>query len=78
MPVIFAFCVVIFSHKSPDIYTESGRFIAANHAVLVAPVLELFSNEYESKELRLNRKTRLSSRGRASGFIGEYERKKCR
>jgi arginine decarboxylase len=39
--------------NEPDIYTESGRFIAASHAVLVAPVLELFSNEYESKELRL-------------------------
>jgi len=39
--------------NEPDIYTESGRFIAANHAVLIAPVLELFSNEYESKELRL-------------------------
>jgi arginine decarboxylase len=39
--------------NEPDIYTESGRFIAANHAVLVAPVLELFSNEYESKEMRL-------------------------
>ncbi len=36
-----------------DIFTESGRFISAHHAVLVAPVLELFSNEYESKELRL-------------------------
>lgn len=39
--------------EEPDIYTESGRFIAASHAVLIAPVLELFSNEYASKELRL-------------------------
>ena len=30
----------------PDIFTESGRFIAASHSVLVAPVLELFSQEY--------------------------------
>jgi len=39
--------------KEPDIYTESGRYIAANHAVLVAPVLELFSQEYNEKSLRL-------------------------
>jgi arginine decarboxylase len=37
----------------PDIYTESGRFIAANHAVLIAPVLELFSQEYHERSLRL-------------------------
>ena len=39
--------------QEPDIYTESGRFIAANHAVLVAPVLELFSQEYHERSLRL-------------------------
>ncbi len=39
--------------KEPDIYTESGRFIAASHAVLIAPVLELFSEEYSPKSLRL-------------------------
>ena len=33
----------------PDIFTESGRYIAASHAVLVAPVLELFSQEYMKK-----------------------------
>ncbi|PAF44638.1 arginine decarboxylase [Helicobacter sp. 11S02629-2] len=37
----------------PDIFIESGRFIAANHAVLVAPVLELFSHEYDEKALDL-------------------------
>ncbi len=37
----------------PDIYTESGRFIAASHAVLIAPVLELFSQEYSESGLRL-------------------------
>ncbi len=37
----------------PDIYTESGRYIAASHAVLIAPVLELFSQEYHEKGLRL-------------------------
>ena len=37
----------------PDIFTESGRYIAASHAVLIAPVLELFSQEYHKKALRL-------------------------
>ncbi|MGC9351141.1 MAG: biosynthetic arginine decarboxylase [Sulfurovum sp.] len=37
----------------PDIFTESGRYIAASHSVLVAPVLELFSQEYHEKCLRL-------------------------
>ncbi|MRJ03106.1 MAG: biosynthetic arginine decarboxylase [Epsilonproteobacteria bacterium] len=39
--------------QEPHIYTESGRFIAASHAVLVTPVLELFSQEYTEKGLRL-------------------------
>ena len=39
--------------KEPDIFTESGRFIAASHAVLIAPVLELFSQDYHEKSLRL-------------------------
>ncbi len=37
----------------PDIFTESGRYIAASHSVLIAPVLELFSQEYHQKSLRL-------------------------
>ena len=37
----------------PDIFTESGRYIAASHSVLIAPVLELFSQEYHEKGLRL-------------------------
>ncbi|WP_304366327.1 biosynthetic arginine decarboxylase, partial [uncultured Helicobacter sp.] len=41
------------NEPEPDIFIESGRFIAANHAVLVAPVLELFSQEYDEKALRL-------------------------
>jgi len=41
--------------KEPDIYTESGRFIAAHHTILVAPVLELFSQEYNEKSLRLKK-----------------------
>jgi arginine decarboxylase len=39
--------------EEPDIFTESGRFVAASHAVLVAPVLELFSQEYHERSLRL-------------------------
>jgi arginine decarboxylase len=39
--------------SEPDIFTESGRFIAASHAVLIAPVLELFSQEYNEKALHL-------------------------
>ncbi len=37
----------------PDIYTESGRYIVASHAILITPVLELFSHEYHKRELRL-------------------------
>jgi len=44
------------SIKEPDIFTESGRFIASSHAVLIAPVLELFSQEYHAKSLRLKDK----------------------
>jgi len=40
----------------PDIFTESGRYIAASHSVLIAPVLELFSQEYHKKALRLKGK----------------------
>ena len=39
--------------EEPDIYTESGRYIAASHAMLIAPVLELFSREYHESGLRL-------------------------
>ncbi|NEW60766.1 biosynthetic arginine decarboxylase [Sulfurovum sp. bin170] len=42
--------------EEPDIFTESGRFIASSHAVLIAPVLELFSQEYHEKSLRLKEK----------------------
>jgi arginine decarboxylase len=41
--------------EEPDIFTESGRYIAAAHSVLVAPVLELFSQEYHEKSLRLKK-----------------------
>ncbi|MCV6606585.1 MAG: biosynthetic arginine decarboxylase [Campylobacterales bacterium] len=39
--------------KEPHIYSESGRFIAASHAMVVAPVLELFSYEYSENSLDL-------------------------
>ncbi|NLM99135.1 MAG: biosynthetic arginine decarboxylase [Campylobacteraceae bacterium] len=39
----------------PDIFIESGRYIAASHAVLVAPVLELFSQEYTEGKLQLKK-----------------------
>jgi len=39
----------------PDIFIESGRFVAASHAVLVAPVLELFSQEYTEGKLNLKK-----------------------
>ena len=39
--------------KHPNIFTESGRFIIASHAVLITPVLELFSQDYQEKLLNL-------------------------
>ncbi len=39
--------------KEPNIMIEAGRFIAASHAVLVAPVFELFSEEYHHSSLSL-------------------------
>ncbi len=38
--------------KHPNIYTESGRFIVASHAVLITPVLELFSHDYQERSLK--------------------------
>lgn len=40
----------------PDIFTESGRFIVASHSVLIAPVLELFSQDHQEKSLRIKEK----------------------
>jgi arginine decarboxylase len=37
--------------KHPNIFTESGRYIVASHAVLITPVLELFSHDYQEKLL---------------------------
>ncbi|EAI4330234.1 TPA: biosynthetic arginine decarboxylase [Campylobacter upsaliensis] len=43
------------SDIEPDIFIESGRFVAASHAVLIAPVLELFSQEYAENKLVLKK-----------------------
>lgn len=40
----------------PNIFVESGRYICASHGVLVAPVLELFSQEYTEKRVLLKKK----------------------
>ena len=40
----------------PDIFTESGRFVVASHAVLIAPVLELFSQDYQEQLLNFKEK----------------------
>ena len=40
----------------PNIFTESGRFIVASHAVLVTPVLELFTQDYHEKFLKFKEK----------------------
>ena len=42
--------------EEPNIFTESGRFISASSTVLITPVLELFSAEYEAEHLRLKEK----------------------
>jgi len=42
--------------KHPDIFTESGRYIVASHAVLITPVLELFTQDYHEKHLKLKEK----------------------
>ena len=40
----------------PDIFTESGRFVVASHAVLITPVLELFSQDYQEHLLNFKEK----------------------
>ncbi len=42
--------------EHPNIFTESGRFIVASHAVLIAPVLELFTQDYHEKLLKFKEK----------------------
>lgn len=36
----------------PDLFTESGRYIVASHAVLITPVLELFTQDYQERLLK--------------------------
>ena len=40
----------------PDIFTESGRYVVASHAVLITPVLELFTQDYHEKLLKFKEK----------------------
>ena len=42
--------------QHPNIFTESGRFIVASHAVLITPVLELFTQDYHEKLLKFKEK----------------------
>ena len=42
--------------EHPDIFTESGRFIVASHAILITPVLELFTQDYHEKLLKFKEK----------------------
>ena len=42
--------------EEPNIFTESGRFISAASTVLITPVLELFSSEYELDHLKFKEK----------------------
>jgi len=42
--------------EHPEIFTESGRFIVASHGVLVTPVLELFTQDYQEKLLHFKEK----------------------
>ena len=37
--------------KHPNIFTESGRYIVASSTVLITPVLELFSQDYDENSL---------------------------
>jgi arginine decarboxylase len=39
--------------NAPDILIESGRYISASHAVLIAPVFELVSEGYNASDLML-------------------------
>jgi arginine decarboxylase len=42
--------------KEPDIIIESGRYIAASHAMLIAPVFELVSDGYTTEDINLKDK----------------------
>ncbi len=42
--------------ETPNIFTESGRFISAASSVLITPTLELFSSEYIPSQIKLKEK----------------------
>lgn len=56
--VVFTLKEIAKNKKEPEpnIFIESGRYVSASHAVLIAPVLELFSQEYDEKALHLKDK----------------------
>ena len=37
--------------QHPNIFTESGRYVVASHGVLITPVLELFTQDYQEELL---------------------------
>ncbi len=43
------------SVEHPNIFTESGRFIVASHAILITPVLELFTQDYQLRHLNFKK-----------------------
>ena len=53
--VVFAISEIMDAKnvKHPNIFTESGRYVVASHAVLITPVLELFSQDYKENLLSL-------------------------
>ncbi|MBC8238603.1 MAG: biosynthetic arginine decarboxylase [Helicobacteraceae bacterium] len=53
--VVFAISEIMDAKnvKHPNIFTESGRYVVASHAVLITPVLELFSQDYKENLLGL-------------------------
>lgn len=56
--VVFTLKEIAKNKKEPEpnIFIESGRYVSASHAVLIAPVLELFSQDYDEKALHLKDK----------------------
>ncbi|WP_297810494.1 arginine decarboxylase [uncultured Helicobacter sp.] len=56
--VVFTLKEIAKNKKEPEpnIFIESGRYVSASHAVLIAPVLELFSQDYDEKSLHLKDK----------------------
>ena len=53
--VVFALSEIMNAKNvsHPDIFTESGRYIVASHAVLITPVLELSNQDHLDKFIKL-------------------------